>query len=82
MHFGGVRFSPGLPEEVLVGVVNAQHDSDELEAATLDSFSIEQPVKLPYVTSWLGNSFASQYYQGHVPMQMRAMCIQPGPLPE
>ncbi|MHC1767098.1 MAG: hypothetical protein AB9869_22815 [Verrucomicrobiia bacterium] len=81
MHFGGVRFSPGLPEEVLVGVVNAQHDSDELESATLDSFSIEQPVKLPYVTSWLGNSFASQYYQGHVQMQIRAMCIQPGPQP-
>ena len=61
MHFGGVRFSPGLPEEVLVGVVNSQHDSNELEEATIDSFSIEQPVKLPYVTSWLGNSFASQY---------------------
>lgn len=81
MHFGGVRFSPGLPEEVFVGVVNAQHDSDELESATLDSFSIEQPVKLPYVTSWLGNSFASQYYQGHVQMQIRALCIQPGPRP-
>ena len=81
MHFGGVRFSPGLPEEVLVGVVNAQHDSNELEAATIDSFSIEQPVKLPYVTSWLGNTYASQYYQGHVQMQIRAMCIQPGPTP-
>ena len=31
MHFGGARFSPGLPEELLVGVVNSQHDSDELE---------------------------------------------------
>lgn len=75
MHFGGVRFSPGLPEEVLVGVVNAQHDSNELEAATLDSFSIQQPVKLPYVTSWLGNSFASQYYQGHVQMQITGLCL-------
>ncbi len=81
MHFGGARFSPGLPEELLVGVVNSQHDSDELEEATLDRFSIEQPVKLPYVTSWLGNSFASQYYQGHVQMQIGAMCIQPGPKP-
>ena len=81
MHFGGARFSPGLPEEVLVGVVNGQHDSNELEEATMDSFSIEQPVKLPYVTSWLGNSFASQYYQGHVQMQIRALCIQPGPTP-
>ena len=34
MHFGGVRFSPGLPEEVLVGLMNAQHDSDELEAVS------------------------------------------------
>ena len=75
MHFGGVRFSPGLPEEVLVGVVNAQHDSDELEAATLDSFSVEQPVKLPFVTSWLGNTFASQYYQGHVQMQITGLCL-------
>jgi len=75
MHFGGVRFSPGLPEEVLVGMVNSQHDSDELEAATLDSFSLEQPVKLPYVTSWLGNSFASQYYQGHVQMQITGLCL-------
>lgn len=81
MHFGGVRFNPGLPEELLVGVVNAQHDSDELESATLDNFSLDPPVKLPYVTSWLGNSFASQYYQGHVQMQIRAMCIQPGPKP-
>ena len=75
MHFGGTRFSPGLPEEVLVGVVNGQHDSDELEEATIDSFSIEQPVKLPYVTSWLGNSFASQYYQGHVQMQITGLCL-------
>ena len=81
MHFGGARFSPGLPEEVLVGVVNGQHDSNELEEAKMDSFSIEQPVKLPYVTSWLGNTYASQYYQGHVQMQIRAMCIQPGPTP-
>ena len=81
MHFGGTRFSPGLPEEVLVGVVNGQHDSNELEEATIDSFSIEQPVKLPYVTSWLGNTYASQYYQGHVQMQIRALCIQPGPTP-
>ena len=75
MHFGGARFSPGLPEEVLVGMVNAQHDSNELEAATLDSFSLEQPVKLPYVTSWLGNTFASQYYQGHVQMQITGLCL-------
>ena len=82
MHFGGVRFSPGLPQEVLVGVVNAQHDSNELESATLDSFSIEQPVKLPYVTSWLGNSFASQYYQGHAQMQITGLCLdRSGPEP-
>lgn len=82
MHFGGARFSPGLPEELLVGVVNSQHDSDELEEATIDSFSIEQPVKLPYVTSWLGNSFASQYYQGHVQMQITGLCLDhSGPEP-
>ena len=75
MHFGGARFSPGLPEEVLVGVVNGQHDSNELEEATIDSFSIEQPLKLPYVTSWLGNTFASQYYQGHVQMQISGLCL-------
>ncbi len=75
MHFGGVRFSPGLPEEVLVGVVNAQHDSDELESATLASFSIEQPVKPLYVSSWLGNTFASLYYQGHVQMQITGLCL-------
>lgn len=39
MHFGGARFSPGLPDEVLVGVVNSQHDSDELEEATMDSYA-------------------------------------------
>ena len=81
MHFGGARFSPGLPDEVRVGGVNSQHDSDELEQATIDNVSIEQPVTLPYVTSRLGNSFASQYGQGHVPMEIGAMCIQPGVRP-
>jgi hypothetical protein len=81
MHFGGARFSPGLPEGVLVGVVSSQHDSEGLEEAVLDHFQIEQPVNLPYVTSWIGNTYGSQYYQGHVQMQIRAMCVQPGPQP-
>ena len=31
MHFGGVRFSPGLPEEVFVGGFNAEHPRDRTD---------------------------------------------------
>ena len=76
MHFGGVGFQPGLPDEVLVGITNCQHDShDPLESATIDNVTIEQNVKMPYATSWLGNSFASNYYQGHIQMQITGMTI-------
>jgi len=49
--------------------------------ATMDNVSIEPLPRPAYVTSWLGNSFGSQYYQGHVQMQIGAMCIQPGERP-
>jgi len=77
MHFGGTRFSPNLPEEVLVGITNALHDSDDPngESAVIDNVSIEQPLNLPYTTSWLGNTWASNYYQGHVQMQITGMII-------
>ena len=75
-HFGGVAFQPGLPEEVLAGVTVAQHDSNTpVETATFDNVTITTKLDLPYASSWLGQTWASNYYQGHVQMQVTSMCI-------
>ena len=75
-HFGGVAFQPGLPDEVLAGVTAAQHDSHTpVETATFDNVTINTKLDLPYASSWLGQTWASNYFQGHVQMQVTAMCI-------
>ena len=75
-HFGGVRFHPGLPDEVLAGLTVSQHDSNTpVESATFDSVTITTKLDLSYASSWLGQTWASNYYQGHVQMQVTAMCI-------
>ena len=75
-HFGGVRFHPGLPDEVLVGISSARRDNNApTESATIDNVSITEGYKPAYVSSWLGNTWASNYYQGHVQMQVTGMCI-------